>query len=94
MPPTRPPGDRDRYLADLFAPADARPHLFALHAFNVEIARVRGKVSEPMPGEIRLQWWREHLRGEHGGSRWRPHPALRRSRPLPAAHLPLAASTT
>ena len=31
-------GDPDRYIADLFAPAEARPHLFALHAFAVEIA--------------------------------------------------------
>ena len=32
--------DKDRFLASLFAPADARPHLFALYAFNLEIARV------------------------------------------------------
>ena len=32
---------RDRYLADLFAPEPARKHLFALHAFDAEIARVR-----------------------------------------------------
>ena len=28
--------DRDRYLTDLFAPEAARPHLFALHAFNTD----------------------------------------------------------
>ena len=33
--------DRDRYLATLFAPAEHRDALFALYAFNVEIARVR-----------------------------------------------------
>ena len=60
--------DRDRYLADLFAPAAARPHLFALHAFNAEVARVRDAVSEPMPGEIRLQWWRDAIRGDGGGN--------------------------
>ena len=38
-------------------------HLFALYAFNLEIARVREPVSEPMPGEIRLQWWRDALVG-------------------------------
>jgi len=60
--------DPDRYFADLFAPAEARPHLFALHAFNAEISRVREIVSEPLPGEIRLQWWRDALRtGEGGG---------------------------
>ena len=56
--------DRDRYLAALFAPAAHRDALMALYAFNVEIARVRDLAREPMPGEIRLQWWREALAGE------------------------------
>jgi len=51
--------DPDRYFAGLFAPAERRPLLFALHAFNFEIARIGETVSEPMLGEIRLQWWRE-----------------------------------
>ncbi len=59
--------DRDRYLATLFAPADRRDALFALYAFNVEISRVREVAREPMPGEIRLQWWREVLSGERDG---------------------------
>jgi phytoene synthase len=59
--------DRDRYLATLFAPAEKRDSLFALYAFNVEIARVRDVAREPMPGEIRLQWWREVLAGERDG---------------------------
>lgn len=53
--------DRDRYLLTLTAPADARPHLFALFAFNLEIAKTADVVSEPMLGRIRLQWWREAL---------------------------------
>jgi phytoene synthase len=56
--------DRDRYLAALFAPEAHRDALLALYAFNVEIARVRDLAREPMPGEIRLQWWREALAGE------------------------------
>ena len=32
---------------------------FALYAFNAEIAGVRDRVREPLPGEIRLQWWRD-----------------------------------
>jgi len=56
--------DRDRYLATLFAPAVQRDALYALYAFNVEISRVRELAREPMPGEIRLQWWREALSGE------------------------------
>src|SRR5450631_1865865 len=59
--------DRDRYLATLFAPAEHRDALHALYAFNVEIARVRDLAREPMPGEIRLQWWREVLSGEREG---------------------------
>ena len=59
--------DRDRYLATLFAPAERRAALFALYAFNVEIARVRDLAREPLPGEIRLQWWREALAGEREG---------------------------
>lgn len=53
--------DPDRYAAILFAPAASRPPLFALYAFNCEIARVRETVSEAIPGEIRHQWWREAL---------------------------------
>jgi 15-cis-phytoene synthase len=59
--------DKDRYLASLFAPAAARQHLHALYAFASEIARVRDAAREPLPGEIRLQWWRDVLEGEGRG---------------------------
>ena len=59
-------GDRDRYLATLFAPLDKRPALFSLYAFAVEIARVPERVREPLPGEIRLQWWRDALESGAG----------------------------
>ena len=59
--------DPDRYLAALFAPADKRPLLHALYAFNIEIARVADTVREPMMGEIRLEWWRETLAGARQG---------------------------
>lgn len=55
--------DRDRYLACLLSPEDKRGALAALYAFNAEIARVRDVVREPLPGEIRLQWWRDLLEG-------------------------------
>lgn len=51
--------DPDRWLTCLFAPDDRRPGLFALYAFNTEIARARESVTQPMIGQIRLQWWRE-----------------------------------
>ena len=55
--------DKDRFLATLFAPAKYRRPLFALYAFNVEVARIREQAHQPMPGEIRLQWWRDVFGG-------------------------------
>jgi phytoene synthase len=54
-------GDLDRYVSALFAPRAAREHLFALYAFNTELAHIGEQVSEPQLGEIRLQWWRDAL---------------------------------
>jgi len=59
--------DKDRFLSCLFAPADARPHLFALYAFNAEIARIREAVSEPQLGLVRQQWWLDTLDGIYAG---------------------------
>lgn len=58
--------DPDRYVATLFAPKASQPHLFALYAFSAEVARVRELVSDPMPGEMRHQWWREALSSSSG----------------------------
>ena len=44
-----------------------RRALYALYAFNLEVARIRELAREPMPGEIRLQWWRDVLRGAGQG---------------------------
>jgi phytoene synthase len=60
--------DPDRYLATLFAPAEAREALFILYAFDHEIARVRRVISEPMAGLVRLQWWREALAPSAAGT--------------------------
>ena len=60
-------GDPDRYWATLFAPAEKRLHLYALYAFNFEVARIRDSVREALVGEIRLQWWRDALQGEARG---------------------------
>jgi phytoene synthase len=59
--------DHDRYIATLYAPESQRPALFALYAFSHEIARVRALVSEPLPGEVRMQWWRDLLEAEARG---------------------------
>jgi phytoene synthase len=60
--------DPDRYFATLFAPAPKRPMLFALYAFNAEVARIAETVREPMLGAIRLEWWRETAEGAARGS--------------------------
>ncbi len=53
--------DYDRYLSVLFAPKEARAALFALYAFNYEVAKTAESVSEPTLGLIRLQWWRDAI---------------------------------
>lgn len=60
--------DPDRYFCLLFAPKRARGALFALYAFNLEIAKLGETVREPMAGEIRLQWWRETIEAAYGGT--------------------------
>ena len=59
--------DRDRFQTALFAPAARREALFALYAFNYEIARVRESVTQPMLGHIRLEWWRENIAAAFDG---------------------------
>ena len=53
--------DRDRFATAMFAPEPRRENLFALYAFNYELAKVRESVREPMMGRVRLQWWRDTL---------------------------------
>jgi NADH dehydrogenase [ubiquinone] 1 alpha subcomplex assembly factor 6 len=65
--------DRDRFQTALFAPARRREALFALYAFNYEVARVRETVSEPVLGQIRLQWWRESIAAAFDGGPVRHH---------------------
>jgi len=62
-----------RYASTLFMPATQRRALLAIYAFNVEISRVRDQVSQPLPGEMRLQWWTDMLAGAgHGGIEGNP----------------------
>lgn len=57
-------GDKERFLATLFAPASFRPTLFALYAFESEVARVAERVTQPLAGEVRLQWWYDIVAGK------------------------------
>lgn len=60
--------DYDRFLTVLFAPSERRGPLFALYAFNHEIAKVAETVTQPVMGQIRLQWWREAIDEIFGGT--------------------------
>ena len=73
--------DPDRAAVIAFQPAEARPALYALHAFNLEVAQLRETVGEPVLGAMRLQWWRDAL-DEAGSGRERRHAVLQ---PLAAA---------
>jgi 15-cis-phytoene synthase len=66
--------ERDHYLAALLAPAAVRLDLIALAAFAGETGRIAGYVSEPMLGEIRLQWWRDAVDGFAAGCGSIGHP--------------------
>ena len=55
--------DPDRFLTALFAPPDRRDALLTLYAFNHELARAREVASLPPLALIRLQWWREVVKG-------------------------------
>jgi NADH dehydrogenase [ubiquinone] 1 alpha subcomplex assembly factor 6 len=53
--------DLDRYLSSLFAPAALRRELNVLYAYNHEVAKTAETVSQPIAGQIRLQWWRDRI---------------------------------
>lgn len=65
--------DPDRFLCALFAPAERREAIFALIAFNHELARAREAASNPMAALIRLQWWRDAVEGARSGAAARRH---------------------
>jgi phytoene synthase len=69
-------GDRDRYLALLFSPAEVRASLAAIAAFNLELARAASDISESMLGLVRLQWWREAVEEIRAGGATRRHPVV------------------
>ncbi len=81
--------DPDRFLLSMFAPEEAREALWALFAFNYEIAKTREVVSEATLGLIRLQWWRDAIKAIYEGDDVPEHEVVK---PLEAAikayHLP------
>ena len=69
--------DPDRWLASRFiVDPKARADVIALYAFNYELARVAGGVSNALMGEIRLTWWREAMDEIAAGQVARKHPTV------------------
>jgi len=62
-----------RYASTLFVAPPERRALLALYAFNVEISRIRDQVTQPLAGEVRMQWWTDLFAGAgHGGVEGNP----------------------
>ncbi|MEM6759643.1 MAG: squalene/phytoene synthase family protein [Pseudomonadota bacterium] len=62
-----------RFRTVMAAPVSVRGTLFALYAFNVEVARAPWVTAEPMIAEMRLQWWRDALEEIAQGGDVRAH---------------------
>jgi len=60
--------DYYRYLCCLLCNDNIRDRLFAIYAFNNEIAKIKDIISEPMAGHIRLQWWRDAIDEIYNGA--------------------------
>lgn len=65
--------DSDRFLIGLLMPRAKRQDLWPIYAFNFEVAKTAEVVSEPMMGNIRLQWWRDAIEEIYNGDTPRKH---------------------
>ncbi len=66
----------DHHFALRFYPVDRRAAALTLMAFTAELRGTPARVSEPMIGEIRLQWWRDAVEGVFGEGRLLAHPVV------------------
>eukprot|EP01134_Creolimax_fragrantissima_P002378 CFRG2378T1 len=66
--------DYEHFMSSLWLPADIRKSLFAIRAFNIEIAQIRDLTSETHMGRVRTQWYREAVNSiyEHGTNQSQP----------------------
>ena len=60
--------DYERYFSALLGSSEVRRGLFALYAFNIELASIRERVTESLLGEIRLEWWRNNIKEIYAGN--------------------------
>lgn len=74
--------DYDRFLLSLFLPASCREDVWAVLAYNHEIAKTREVVSDATLGLIRLQWWRDAVKAIYEGGAVPDHEVVK---PLEAA---------
>ena len=59
----------ERYLAATLAPKPQQAVLIVLAAYAADLQRIPATATQPMLGEIRLQWWRDSLELIAKGSR-------------------------
>ena len=59
----------ERYIAATLAPSPTRLALIALAAYAADLQRIAANATQPMLGEIRLQWWRDSLQLIEKGNR-------------------------
>lgn len=69
--------DKDRFLISLLMPRRYREALWALFAFNYEIAKTREIVTDQTIGLIRLQWWRDEIAKIYEGKNVSEHEILK-----------------
>ncbi|TDL17871.1 hypothetical protein BD410DRAFT_793908 [Rickenella mellea] len=80
--------DRDSYLTSLFFPKHLQNACFAVKAFYVELAMIQDIVSSPMIGQMRMQFWRDALKGMAEGKPPRHPIALALHEASEAANIP------
>lgn len=79
--------DYERYVCCLFESQKHQPSLFALLAFNQELAKTAEAVTEEATGMIRLKWWQEAIEGIIEGKQPRSHPVVKALAALPVERL-------
>jgi hypothetical protein len=75
-------GDPARFAATMAAPVSARARLMPLYAANLEIARAPWVASDPIVGEMRLQWWIGTIGELSAGGTRSGHPVTEALAPL------------
>ncbi|KAG6837627.1 hypothetical protein H0H93_006148 [Arthromyces matolae] len=80
--------DYEGFLISHFYPESAKGGYFALKAFSVELAMVQEHVSNQTIGKMRMQFWRDAIKGIHEGKPPRHPIALALHQASQTANLP------